>query len=89
MPTAAGRVLKRICGFTSITTNKIPISMEVISEKGTRSRFLITTEVLPAHNVKAEGLSTNYKHVAKEMDVFRDAQMQADIKDMLDANDGK
>lgn len=89
MPIAAGKVLKRVCGFTSIKSNKIPISFEVISEKGTRSRFLTTTETLPAHNVKAEGLPNNYKHVAKEMDVFSDPQMQADIKDMLDANERK
>ncbi|MBS1953400.1 MAG: hypothetical protein JST89_04390 [Cyanobacteria bacterium SZAS-4] len=89
MPAAAGKVLKRLCGFTSIMSNKIPLSMEVISQQGMRSRFLITTEVIPAHDVKADVLSSKYKLVAKEIDVFRDPQMQEDIRDMLDANEHK
>ncbi|MBI2811284.1 MAG: hypothetical protein HYX67_10710 [Candidatus Melainabacteria bacterium] len=89
MPVAVGKVLKRICGFNSIKTNQIPISLEVVTNQGMLDRFLMTTEISTVQNVKAEGPPTNYKRVAKEMDVFRDPQMQEDIKDMLDANERK
>jgi hypothetical protein len=89
MPVAGGKVLKRICGFNSIKTNQIPISLEVMTQRGVLDRFLITAEVSTVFNVKAEALPADYKRVAKEMDVFRDPQMQADIKDMLDASEPK
>lgn len=89
MPAAVGRVLKRLCGFTSIKSNQLPISLVVISENGRPTRFLTTTEMITVQNAKAEVLPGNYKHVAKEVDVFRDSQMQEDIKDMLDADERK
>ncbi|CAN5420009.1 hypothetical protein BH10CYA1_BH10CYA1_02470 [soil metagenome] len=81
--------MKRLCGFNSITTNQIPISLEILTHLGVLDRFLITTEVSTVPNVKAEGLPGGYKRVAKEMDVFRDPQMQADIKDMLEGSEPK
>ena len=87
MPAAAGKVLKKLCGFASMKTNQIPLSLELVSSNGLLNRFLMTTEIATVHNVKAEGPPANYKHVAKEIDVFRDSQVQADIKDLLDAGE--
>jgi len=86
LPKAAGKVLKQLCGFNSIKTDQVPLTLEVLTKERMRDRFLFTTQITRVQNVKAEGAPKDYKRVGKEIDVFRDPQMQADIKDILDAH---
>lgn len=85
LPKPAGRVAKRLCGFNSFKTDLFPVTLELVTQDGLRNRFLWTAEITPVKNVKAEAVPRGYKKVAKEIEVFRDAQVQAEIKDILDA----
>jgi hypothetical protein len=84
LPAAAAKVVKRISGISSFKTDRFPLALEMIMRDGMRTRFLWTSEILPEKNVKPEGVPKDYKRVSKEIEVFRDAQVQEDIRDMLE-----
>lgn len=85
LPKPSGKVVKRLCGLNSFKTDLFPITLEIVNQDGFRNRFLWTAEISPVKNVKPEAVPKGYTKVGKEIEVFRDAQVQAEIKDILDA----
>jgi hypothetical protein len=84
LPAAAARVVKKISGISSFKTNLFPLALELILKDGMRTRFLWTSEVQPEKDIKSELVPKNYKRVNNEIEVFRDAQVQEDIREMLE-----
>ncbi len=87
MPKAAGKIMKKICGLNSVKTDQIPIEIGILTKDRSTSKFLRTIAASRVAHVAIEVTPKGYTRVAKEFDVFRDKQMQSDIKDILDASD--
>lgn len=84
-PKAAGHVVKLLCGFNSFKTDQFPLALQIVTRDGLLDRFLRTVEMEPVKDIRAIAPPKNYKRVDKEIDVFRDAQVQAEIREILDA----